>query len=83
MDWDQQLLKRFSSIGHFRLLNQVKGELKNNPLVRDHPTKVSKSTNQNAHGNYPAESERKSSIQNFGANNNGKNEINRLQNGFY
>ncbi len=40
MTWDQVLLKKFSFTGHFRLLNQVRGELKVNPLVRDPLTRV-------------------------------------------
>jgi len=35
MSWDQALLRKFSSTGHFRLLNQVRNELKNQPLNRD------------------------------------------------
>ena len=33
--WDQALLRKFSSTGHFRLLNQVRSELKAQPLARD------------------------------------------------
>ncbi|MAI96337.1 MAG: hypothetical protein CMN95_06425 [Synechococcus sp. MED650] len=33
--WDPSLLRKFSSTGHFRLLNQLKGDLKKKPLVRD------------------------------------------------
>ncbi len=40
MAWDQALLRKFSSTGHFRLLNQVRSELKAQPLVRDPQTKV-------------------------------------------
>ena len=39
MAWDQALLRKFSSTGHFRLLNQVRSELKAQPLVRDPQTK--------------------------------------------
>ena len=35
MAWDQALLRKFSSTGHFRLLNQVRSELSSQPLVRD------------------------------------------------
>lgn len=35
MAWDLALLKKFSSTGHFRLLNQVRSELKAQPLDRD------------------------------------------------
>ncbi len=40
MAWDQALLRKFSSTGHFRLLNQVRSELKAQPLQRDPHTKV-------------------------------------------
>jgi hypothetical protein len=35
MTWDQALLRKFSSTGHYRLLNQVRSELKSQPLNRD------------------------------------------------
>jgi len=38
MAWDQALLRKFSSTGHYRLLNQVRSELKNQPLNRDPKT---------------------------------------------
>ena len=38
MSWDQALLRKFSSTGHFRLLNQVRSELKSQPLNRDAET---------------------------------------------
>ena len=34
MAWDPSVLRKYNSTGHFRLLNQVRGELKANPLVR-------------------------------------------------
>jgi hypothetical protein len=34
MSWDPSVLRKYNSTGHFRLLNQVRGELKANPLVR-------------------------------------------------
>ena len=34
MAWDPSLLRRFNTTGHFRLLSQLRGELKANPLVR-------------------------------------------------
>ncbi len=34
MIWDHILLRKFSSTGHFRLLSQVKTELRTQPLVR-------------------------------------------------
>ena len=33
--WDPSLLRKFSSTGHFRLLNQLKGDLRKKPLDRD------------------------------------------------
>ena len=36
--WDPALLRKFSSTGHFRLLNQLKGDLRKKPLDRDHRT---------------------------------------------
>jgi hypothetical protein len=35
MSWDPSLLRKFSSTGHFRLLNQLRGDLKKRPLNRD------------------------------------------------
>ena len=34
MNWDLSLLKKFSSTGHFRLLNQVRNELRKRPIDR-------------------------------------------------
>ncbi len=34
MAWDPTVLRKYNSTGHFRLLNQVRSELKANPLVR-------------------------------------------------
>ena len=31
--WDPALLRKFSSTGHFRLLNQLKGDLRKNCLL--------------------------------------------------
>ncbi len=39
MSWDHALLRKFSSTGHFRLLNQVRSELKAQPLNRDPDTR--------------------------------------------
>ena len=39
MSWDPELLRKYSSTGHFRLLNQVRNELKAKPIIRHHPTK--------------------------------------------
>ena len=33
--WDPALLRKFSSTGHFRLLHQLKGDLRKKPLDRD------------------------------------------------
>ncbi len=38
MNWNHQLLRRFSS-SHFRLLNQLRSELCAYPLKRDTPTR--------------------------------------------
>ncbi len=35
MTWDQALNRKFCSTSHFRLLNQVRSELKAQPLERD------------------------------------------------
>ena len=35
MSWDLALLRKFSCTSHFRLLNQVRSELKAQPLIRD------------------------------------------------
>ena len=37
--WDQALLRKFSCTGHFRLLNQLRAELKVQPLIRDPHTR--------------------------------------------
>ncbi|MBM5801604.1 MAG: hypothetical protein FJ077_12405 [Cyanobacteria bacterium K_DeepCast_35m_m2_023] len=34
MTWDPVVLRKYNTTGHFRLLNQVRSELKSNPLVR-------------------------------------------------
>lgn len=34
MAWDPTVLRKYNTTGHFRLLNQLRGELKDNPLVR-------------------------------------------------
>ena len=34
MAWDPTVLRKYNATGHFRLLNQLRGELKSNPLVR-------------------------------------------------
>ncbi len=40
MVWDQAILRKFSTTGHFRLLNQVRSELRAQPLERDQKTRV-------------------------------------------
>jgi len=39
MYWDQQLTRRFNSTVHFRLITQLRNELKSQPLLRDLKTK--------------------------------------------
>ena len=34
MAWDPSVLRRYNTTGHFRLLSQLRSELKGNPLVR-------------------------------------------------
>lgn len=34
MSWDPGVLRKYNSTGHFRLLNQIRSELKANPLDR-------------------------------------------------
>lgn len=34
MGWDPAVLRKYNATGHFRLLNQVRGELRDNPLIR-------------------------------------------------
>ena len=34
MAWDPAVLRKYNATGHFRLLNQVRSELKGNPLIR-------------------------------------------------
>ena len=35
MNWDHQLSRRFGSTSHFRLLNQLRSEIRSQPLTRD------------------------------------------------
>ena len=49
--WDQALLRKFSSTGHFRLLNQLKGDLRKKPLDRDQRTGQLKSLGGNRGAN--------------------------------
>ena len=34
MSWDPAVLRKYNTTGHFRLLNQLRSELKSSPLVR-------------------------------------------------
>jgi hypothetical protein len=34
MAWDPAVLRRYNTMGHFRLLNQLRSELRDNPLIR-------------------------------------------------
>lgn len=34
MAWDPAVLRKYNTTGHFRLLNQVRSELRGNPLIR-------------------------------------------------
>jgi hypothetical protein len=34
MGWDPSVLRKYNTTGHFRLLNQLRSELKGNPLIR-------------------------------------------------
>ena len=45
--WDPALLRKFSSTGHFRLLNQLKGDLRKKPLDRDQRTGQLRSLGEN------------------------------------
>ena len=40
MCWDHHLLRKFSSTSHFRLMNQVRSELRAHPLKRDSNTQL-------------------------------------------
>ena len=32
--WDPAVLRKYNATGHFRLLNQLRSDLKGNPLIR-------------------------------------------------
>jgi hypothetical protein len=34
MGWDPAVLRKYNTTGHFRLLNQLRSELRGNPLIR-------------------------------------------------
>lgn len=38
MSWDPVLLRKYNNTGHFRLLNQLRNELKTSPLNREEPS---------------------------------------------
>jgi hypothetical protein len=38
LGWDQALMRKYNNTGHFRLLNQLRNELKKDPIVRAKPT---------------------------------------------
>lgn len=44
MAWDPALLRKFNATGHFRLLNQVRSELKANPIKRAAPSAADQAT---------------------------------------
>ena len=37
LGWDQALMRKYNNTGHFRLLNQLRNELKKDPIVRAKP----------------------------------------------
>ena len=49
--WDPSLLRKFSATGHFRLLNQLRGDLKKKPLERDQRTGGLRSPGTGSRGN--------------------------------
>ena len=58
MKWDQRLIRRFCSTGHFRLISQVRNELLAQPLSRDpHTSKLNIEAKPN-HGNTLRDSKR-------------------------
>ena len=34
MGWDPAVLRKYNTTGHFRMINQLRSELKGNPLIR-------------------------------------------------
>tara|TARA_Y100000991_G_scaffold144879_1_gene109469 strand:+ start:381 stop:656 length:276 start_codon:yes stop_codon:yes gene_type:complete len=34
LGWDQALMRKYNNTGHFRLLNQLRNELKKDPIIR-------------------------------------------------
>ncbi len=43
--WAHSLLRKYGSTGHFRLLKQLRSDLRANPIVRTHPTTNRRSSN--------------------------------------
>ena len=54
ISWDQSLIKKYSSSNHFKLLNQLRTEVKKYPLNK----KKNKSTNLTLDNNYESKSNR-------------------------
>ena len=54
ISWDQSLIKKYSSSNHFKLLNQLRTEVKKYPLNK----KKNKSINLNIDNNYESKSNR-------------------------
>ena len=54
ISWDQSLIKKYSSSNHFKLLNQLRTEVKKYPLNK----KKNKSTNLNIDNNYESKRNR-------------------------
>ncbi|WP_415399961.1 hypothetical protein [Synechococcus sp. W4D4] len=47
MAWDPSLLRKYNTTGHFRLLNQLRGELKDQPIQRPLATSRPEATRRN------------------------------------
>lgn len=62
--WDQALLRKFSSTGHFRLLNQVRSELKAQPLKRDPSTRTLNLQARPLRGSNPKSNRRPNALEN-------------------
>jgi hypothetical protein len=48
MAWDPSLLRKYNTTGHFRLLNQLRGELKDQPIQRPLATRRPEVTSRRA-----------------------------------
>ena len=66
--WDPALLREFSSTGHFRLLNQVRSELKAQPLKRDPDTRTLNLQARPIRGASPKSNRRPNALENQDAN---------------